>query len=312
VKVLKEYLIGTGGWAYFQIPRMNPLAAYSRAFNFVEVNTTFYEIPKTEEVEKWRQLVPIDFQFSVRAHRSITHKNKLAPVAETFETFEKMRQVCNTLKAEILHLQTPPSLKITHETIANLRNLIGSVNIGKLRLALEIRSTHQLPLETVRFMQENGIVHCVDLSKGEEPAYESDILYTRLFGKGKHNIYQPTDEELAEIDKRILFSKATKASASIHFLKMYKDAARLKVFKRTGKFPPITKSTGLTSLEEVLSEDARFPSSKHELIENQGWKLFDQTQEERIHTADVLQKLPEKNYKSIADVISTLKPIMET
>jgi uncharacterized protein YecE (DUF72 family) len=311
VKVLKEYLIGTGGWAYFQILNMNPLAAYSRAFNFVEVNTTFYEIPKLKEVEKWRKLVPDDFQFSVRAHRSITHKHKLVPNPETLETFEKMKQICGILKADILHFQTPPTLKITSETVANLRQLIGSVNIGKLRLALEMRSAKQPPPELIRFMQDDGIVHCVDLSKGEKPAYDADLLYTRLFGKGKHNIYQPTDKEFAEIDNRILSSKATKASVSIHFMKMYKDAARLKVYKRTGKFPPITKSTGLTSLEEVLSEDAKFPSTKEELIENQGWKLFDQTKEKRIHTADMLQMLPERMYKSTDDVISMLKPIIE-
>jgi uncharacterized protein YecE (DUF72 family) len=311
VKVLKEYLIGTGGWAYFQIPGMNPLVAYSRAFNFVEVNTTFYEIPKMKEVEKWRKLVPNDFQFSVRAHRNITHKHKLAPNPESLETFEKMKQICSTLKADILHFQTPPTLEITSETVANLQRLIESVNIGKLRLALEIRSAKQLPSELVKFMQDNGIVHCVDLSKGEKPAYDADLLYTRLFGKGKHNIYQPTDEELAEIDSRILSSKASKASVSIHFMRMYKDAARLKVYQRTGKFPPITKSSGLMSLEEVLSEDAEFPSTKQELIKNQGWKLFDQTKEKRMHTADILQSLPERAYKSIDDVISTLKPIIE-
>jgi len=38
---LPKYLIGAGGWAYFQVPSMHPLVAYSRAFDFVEVNTTF-------------------------------------------------------------------------------------------------------------------------------------------------------------------------------------------------------------------------------------------------------------------------------
>jgi hypothetical protein len=95
-------------------------------------------------------------------------------------------------------------------------------------------------------------------------------------------------------------------------MRMYKDAARLKVYKRTGRFPPITKSTGLMSLEEVLSEDAQFPSTKQELIENQGWKLFDETKENRIHAANALQNLPERMYKSVDDVISTLKPTRET
>ncbi len=64
---------------------------------------------------------------------------------------------------------------------------------------------------------------------------------------------------------------------------MYKDAARLKTYKETGKFPMVTKSTGLHSLEEVLSEDARLPSTKAELIRHQGWKLIDLTKTERVH-----------------------------
>jgi uncharacterized protein YecE (DUF72 family) len=194
---LKEYLIGTGGWAYYHIPGLHPLAAYSRAFNFVEVNTTFYQIPPLSEPEKWRKLVPPDFHFAVRAHRAITHTCKLQPTKQALDALEKMKHICTALNAEVLHLQTPPSLKITGASVVNLGNLLGSVNLGRLRLALETRGTpaSKLPTEFVKAMQERNIVHCVDLSKGETPAYESDLLYSRLFGKGKHNVYQPTDEE---------------------------------------------------------------------------------------------------------------------
>jgi len=85
---LKEYLIGTGGWAYFKIPRIHPLVAYSKAFNFVEANSTFYQIPSLRDVETWRRLVPPDFYFTVRSHSSITHKRQLQLTPETFETFE--------------------------------------------------------------------------------------------------------------------------------------------------------------------------------------------------------------------------------
>lgn len=84
---LKEYLIGTGGWAYFQIPGLRSLAAYSKAFNFVEVNSTFYEIPSLKQVEKWRRMVPPDFQFTVRGHQTITHKHHLQPTPEALENF---------------------------------------------------------------------------------------------------------------------------------------------------------------------------------------------------------------------------------
>jgi uncharacterized protein YecE (DUF72 family) len=304
-------LIGTGGWAYFKVPGLRPLTAYSRVFNFVEVNSTFYQIPALKEVERWRRLVPPAFKFSVRAHQSITHKYRLQPSKEAFEAFDSMKQVCSKLEAEIMHLQVPSSLELTKTSIAAFRSLLSSVNLQKLRLALEVRGTRsmQLPSELLKTMQDYNIVHCTDLSSGEMPAYESDILYTRLFGKGQHNVYQPIDEELLEIDKKASSGKSEKIVMSFHFVRMYKDAARLKTYKQSGKFPSITRSTGLASLEEVLSEDARFPSTKQELIRSQGWKIFDLTETERIHVGDLLERLPEGTYDNLSEIVDRLKPV---
>lgn len=308
---MKEYLIGAGGWSYFQIPGLHSLIAYSRAFNFVEANTTFYHIPSTTQAEKWRKLVPSDFQFAVRAHRTITHKHKLQPTPETLESFKKMKQICSILKAEVLHLLTPPALKLS-DAIPNMRNLLDAIDPGKLRLAIEIRSPSKpgLPPELVKLMQDHNIIHCVDLSKDEKPAYKSDMLYTRLFGKGKHNIYQPTDDELAQVDDKVKNANYEKAKMSFHFVRMYKDAARLKIYRQTGKFPPITNTTGVSSLEQVLGEDAAFPTTKQELIQNQGWKLFDLTEDRRIRAAEILRRLPERAYSDMKDVEITLESIM--
>jgi uncharacterized protein YecE (DUF72 family) len=308
VLALKEYLIGTGGWAYFHIPRLNPLVAYSRAFNFVEVNSSFYQIPPLKQVEQWRKLVPADFQFSVRAHRSITRTEKLQPTENALETWKKMEKICNALKSTILLLQTPKSLTSTQTLATSLRNLMSSVHLGNLRPVLEIRGINpsKLPPQVSRVMQDHNMAHCVDVSRNEMPAYESDILYTRLFGKGMHNVYQPTDEELTEIDKKVSSTNAQKKVMSFHFVKMYKDAARLKIYKQTGKFPKITSSTGLLSLEEILREDASFPATKQELVERQGWKLFDLTDNRRVHAAETLQKLPEGTYSHVKEVLEAL------
>jgi uncharacterized protein YecE (DUF72 family) len=288
------------------------LAAYSRVFNFVEVNSTFYQMPKLKEVEKWRRLVPPDFKFSVRGHQSITHKYKFRPVKETFEAFERMKQICNKLNAGVMHLQVPSSFELTETSITNLRSLLSSMSLQKLRLALEIRGVRpaQLPPELLKIMQDYNIVHSTDISRGEMPAYQSDILYSRLFGKGRHNVYQPTDEELSEIDTKASSGKSEKIVMSFHFVRMYKDAARLKTYKQTGKFPMVTSSTGLTSVEEILREDARFPSTKQELIRSQGWKIVDLTETERIHVADLLEKLPEATYNNLGEVADRLEPLM--
>lgn len=309
---MTEYLIGTGGWAYFRVPSLHPLSAYAKAFSFVEVNSTFYQIPMVKEAERWRGLVPPDFRFTVRASRIITHKHKLQPTPEALDALEQMRHICEALEADILHFQTPPSFKPDQTVAESFKDLISSVELGKTRLALEIRSREPLTTHATmpRIMQDHDVIHCVDLSKGEKPAYESDTLYTRLFGKGEHNMYQPTDEELTEIDSRALNGNFQRVVMSFHFVRMYNDAARMKIYKQTGRFPAITKTTGLSSLGEVLSEGASFPASKQGLMQSQGWKLFDLTSKERARAGDFLQKLPERTYSNVGEVVSELRSTM--
>lgn len=216
------------------------------------------------------------------------------------------------LKTEILHLQIPAHSRPLDALTNNLRHFLPSVDAKGLRLALEIRSLHssELPPNLLKAMQDYNVIHCVDLSKGEMPAFESDITYTRLFGKGRHNIYQPTDAELAEIDDRASNGKSRKIMMSFHFVRMYKDAARLKIFKQSGTFPMVTNSRGLSSLQEVLSEDAKFPATKDELIKSQGWKLFDLTEDRRARADEFLQHLPEGTYNDTTEVIDKLMPIV--
>ncbi|OGD54050.1 hypothetical protein A3K80_00360 [Candidatus Bathyarchaeota archaeon RBG_13_38_9] len=306
-----EYLIGTGGWAYFQIPGIKSLEAYSRIYNFVEVNSTFYEIPSINQIEKWRNIVPEDFQFTVRAHRSITHQYKLQRTKENLKRLEEMKKICEILQAEILLLQTPASLEITKDVIENFCDLLSSMELNKLRIALEIRGTKvsTYPRELLKIMQEYNIINSVDLLKGELPAYKSDILYSRLFGKGEKNIYQPTDQELKEIDIRAKTGKFKKVVLSFHSQRMYRDAGRFKIYKRTGKFPSVTNATGLSSLREILKEGNIFPATKEQLIKHHGWKLFDYTQEKRVRAIVFLQKLPSKEFQNINQVIELLRSV---
>jgi len=309
---LVDYLIGTGGWAYFGVPGLRPLVAYSRLFDFVEVNSTFYQIPNLRTVESWRRQVPPNFEFSVRCNRDVTHKHQFQPSNEAYNSFEKMITICKTLRADILHMQTPQTFKPNKDNANLIRSFMSTVDPKGVRITLETRGGNQaLSPDFVKTMQDHNMVHSVDLSKDMEPAYQSDILYSRLFGKGWHNIYQPTDQELKKIDDRASSKSHKKAMVSFHFIRMYKDAARLKIYKQTGKFPMATKSTGLKSLEEILREDAKFPSQKQELIEHQGWKLIDMTRDERLRASEILEKLPERNYENLDDVIHSLERFMK-
>jgi len=307
---LTEYLIGAGGWAYFQVPGIHPLVAYSKAFNFVEVNSTFYEIPNLRKVQSWRRMVPPDFEFAVRGNKALTHKYKFQPVPEAFAIFEKMTTICNELEAEILHLQTPPNFEPTKTNTKLIDNFFSSTDLKDIRVALEIRAAGgPLSPYLIRVMKDHNMIHCIDLSKDEEPVFKSDILYSRLFGKGSHNIYQPTDDELKQIDSKASGGDNKKIALSFHFVRMYKDAARFKIYKQTGEFPTVTKSTGVDSLAEVLREDAELPSDKEELIRRQGWKLIDLNKDTRVHASYLLGMLPEKTYNSVSEIVQQLESL---
>jgi uncharacterized protein YecE (DUF72 family) len=299
-----QYLIGTGGWAYFNVPRKPSLKAYSEIFNFIEVNYTFYEYPEIRMVERWRRIVPKEFTFTVRCHQDLTHRVGLRPVDEAYTVFSQMIGFCRILDAPFLHLETPASYIFDEEKIEEAKDFFSTIDLKGVRLAWEVRSP--MTDGVTNLMRDFNIVHSVDLSK-EEPSCKSDVIYTRLFGKGEHNIYQFTDEELAEVDQKITKSNIRLAIITFHGIRMNTDAKRFKEHKKTGKFPMATGFTGIESARAVLREDARFPSSKAELIEHQGWKVIDLTADKRIHLSELLLRLPERTYGSLEELAQSLE-----
>ncbi|MFX1465092.1 MAG: DUF72 domain-containing protein [Promethearchaeota archaeon] len=305
-----EIRIGTGGWVYFNVSNylgMDNLTAYSKAFDYVEVNSTFYEIPSLELVTSWRKRVSEEFEFSVRCHRSITHQYLLEPVPEALDNFKIMTKICRQLRASYLHILTPSQLEFTHRKIEAIRDFFSTVDTAEVRLVWEPRSLGaKIDREVVKIMEDHDIVHCVDLSR-QSPLRESDVLYSRLFGKGRHTLYQFTDNELKEINQKARELKARKIMLAFHGIRMYKDAARLKVFLKSGSFPRVTKKLGIESLQEVLMEDARFPITKKALLEKQGWKVIDLAETERAHASYYLELLPEGIYDNLEEIIRELQ-----
>ncbi len=301
-----EYRIGAGGWAYFDVPEETSLEAYSRAFDFVEVNSSYYETPTGETVARWRREVPSGFEFTLRAHRSLGESG-FEPNEANRHLLEEARRNAKTLRAAAIHLLWPRGKKVTAEAIANLRGLLGMIPDGGTRFAVEVREPAQgpPPKALIAAMGDLGVLHVVDLSR-EAPAVDQPLLYARLFGKGEGNRYQFTDEELRELDAKAERSSAEKALFTFHGVRMYKDAGRFSTFKKTGRFPRVTQQTGIPALREALRQDARFPSSKAELLRDQGWKVVDWEEGRRVHIAEVLGLIPEGTYASVRDVLDAL------
>jgi uncharacterized protein YecE (DUF72 family) len=307
VQSLTDYLIGTGGWAYFKVPDKPSLKAYSEVFNFVEVNYTFYEYPDSRMVEQWRRIVPNDFTFAVRCHQDLTHRIGLKPVDEAYNVLGEMVSYCGILGSPFLVLETPASYEVSHEEAQSVRDLFSSFTLRGVNLVWEMRAP--VTKDALDLMRDFNIIECVDLSI-DAPSVESDIVYSRLFGKGKHNIYQFTDDELLTIDHEVESINPRIAALSYHGVKMNMDAARYMQYKKSGTFVPVTDFTGVDSVRAVLFEDTQFPISKSELIEKQGWKVIDLTLDKRVHLTEILVNVTDKTYNSVDEVVAALEAIM--
>ncbi len=110
---------GTSGYSYkewkghFYPEKIAPdqmLQFYSTKLPAVEINNTFYRLPKRELLENWGEQVPPDFRFAVKASQKITHMKRLKNVAE--ET-DYLMDVVGALerKLGVVFFQLPPNFK---------------------------------------------------------------------------------------------------------------------------------------------------------------------------------------------------------
>ena len=300
--------IGTGGWDYFAVPNSDRLRAYSSAYDFVEVNSTYYQLPRPATLASWRNRVPSAFEFSVRCHRYIAEGSRLDLTPKAIRIIDSVEKICKHLKASVLAVLVPGSVAGDPDLGLKLKALLSTLNLGKTKVAVEFRGKAPTD-EAIEILEDNGGIHSVDISRSQ-PSVESKTLYSRLFGHGEGNVYEFDDNELKSLAGRARSPKFEKSILAFHGVRMYRDAARLKVYLDSGKFPSLTGQVGLDSLNEVLKEDTTFPVTKGRLVKAQGWKLFDSTSEKRVRAVEVLKKLPERTYKNFEDLRISLEQIV--
>jgi uncharacterized protein YecE (DUF72 family) len=302
---MSQLLVGAGGWAYFQVPGTDSLEAYSQAFDFVELNSSYYELPTFASAAEWRRRVPPYFRFSVRCPRILVDHYGLKLLPGSRGLLERLAEVCKQLKAEVMTVLVGSNSAIKeNELPSRLSDFLAAFGSSNIPVAVEFRGVS--PSEEVfDLMKESGAIHSIDLSNNE-PHYQGRILYSRLFGKGEGNVYEFDDGELKEIAKKASAPKFERSILAFHGVRMYRDAGRVKSFIDKGYFPKITGGVGRDSIREVLSEDARFPITRSRLLKDQGWKVYQDTDEVR-KMSTVLEKLPDGVFKSLDDLMAELR-----
>jgi uncharacterized protein YecE (DUF72 family) len=168
-------LVGTCNWADHTdfyppgLPAGQRLAYYARFFPLVEVDSTFYGIPKPQVGQRWVELTPPGFLFNVKAYRSLTlHERENRKPRETTE--EEQRDFMALLvpirdagKLRGVHYQFPPWFT------ANVKNMdyISRLPDRHPQDQLNIEFRHRSWSEPGRFdavtelLEEAGMTYCI-------------------------------------------------------------------------------------------------------------------------------------------------------
>ena len=125
---VKPVHIGCSGWNYADwrglvypegLPQRRWLEHYTTLFDTVEVNATFYRLPKRETVEHWVEVAPEGFQFAIKASRYLTHIKRLREMPKYLpRLLERLEPLLGTPKMGPMLWQLPESFHRDDERLA--------------------------------------------------------------------------------------------------------------------------------------------------------------------------------------------------
>jgi len=221
---------------------------YFEQFKLVEIQQTFYKPPLIETTQKWREEVPEDFEFSLKAWQEITHLPSsptyrkaglqisadkegnygfFKPSEEVFGAWGKTRDVAQVLKTRVIIFQCPAKFTPSTENIENMRYFLTNIDREDFIFVWEPLGGWSYNVITA-LCQDLDLVYCVDPLESKS-AY-GKLKYFRLHG-GRDYRHQYSDDELARLrelrngEAYVLFNNIT----------MYDDALRFKQLIQSGK-----------------------------------------------------------------------------
>jgi len=196
--------IGTSGWSYkhwkgpfypAEVPQKKWLEFYAETFSTVEINSSFYRLPKRETFESWRERTPAAFIFAVKASRYITHVKKLVGVDEALERFMRNAGGLGEKLGPIL-FQFPANL---HANTERLGGFIEMLPHG-FRYAFEFRHESWLNEDVYNLLRNKSSALCIADSPDWPTSFEitGPFTFIRLHGGRMLYASEYSDSELAQ------------------------------------------------------------------------------------------------------------------
>ena len=158
------------------------LQFYVRHFDAVELNNTFYRLPRVEVLRDWREATPPDFCFAVKGSRFITHNKKLKDPENAIENI--LPRAVDGLGPKLgpVLWQLPPKWKLNLERLDEFLAILPR----ELRYAFEFRHESWVVPETLRLLRRYNAAFCIYELAGYHSPIEvtADWAYVRLHGPG--------------------------------------------------------------------------------------------------------------------------------
>jgi uncharacterized protein YecE (DUF72 family) len=164
--------VGTSGYAYKEwkgsfypkdLPEKQMLHFYGEHFKSVEINNTFYRLPKKSMLEAWASEVPPDFKFVVKASQRITHFQRLNDCSEILNYLLDVTAGLGDRLGPLL-FQLPPNFK---KDVPRLREFFTCIPLER-RLAFEFRHESWFDNETFELLRQRNVSLCIAEADEEE------------------------------------------------------------------------------------------------------------------------------------------------
>ena len=165
---------GTSGWSYAawkgrfyppDLPAHRMLPAYAERLDTVEVNATFYRMPRPATLADWREQVPDGFRFALKAPQRITHLARLIGAEDAVRAFERAAAELGAKLGPLL-FQLPPSVK---QDLPRLRDFLALLPRGA-RVAFEFREPGWFHDSVLATLSQAGAALCLaDTEGGQTP-----------------------------------------------------------------------------------------------------------------------------------------------
>ncbi len=151
--------VGTSGWQYDSwkkkfygsAPKRAWLQLYASRFPVVEVNNSFYQLPKEQTFDRWKAETPVGFQFAVKASRYITHIRRLRECAEPVKLFWSRATHLGDKLGPVL-FQFPPNFGVEAARLGEFLSILPR----EMRAAFEFRDDSWQTDEVLALLDDAG------------------------------------------------------------------------------------------------------------------------------------------------------------